>query len=58
MTLKDDSNIPSFHSGTPGTSTVNLPFANDTKHSTQPNDMGEITTSAIMRSDSRYRSAR
>ena len=56
--MKDDSNIPSFHSGTPGTSTVNLPFANDTKHSTQPNDMGDITTSAIMRSDSRYRSAR
>ena len=58
MTLKDDSNIPSFHSGTPGTSTVNLPFPNDTKHPTQPNDMGDITTSAVMRSDSRYRSAR
>ena len=56
--MKDDSNIPSFHSGTPGTSTVNLPFPNDTKHPTQPNDMGEITTSAVMRSDSRYRSAR
>ena len=57
--MKDDSSIPSFHSGTPGTSTVNLPFANDTKHSIQPNDiMGDITTSAVMRSDSRYRSAR
>ena len=54
MALKEDSNI-SFHSGTPGTSA--LPNVDGTKHYIEPN-MSDITTSAIMRSDSRNRSAR
>ena len=54
MALKDNSNS-SFHFGTPGTSAITL---EDTKHYTEPIGMSDITTSAVMRSDSRNRSAR
>ena len=57
MALKDDSNI-SFHSDTPGTSAITLPNAEDTKHYREQIHMNDITTLAIMRSDSRNRSAR